>query len=210
MSFLRIPPETPHDRARFDSKWVETPEGCHRWTGFIRSKEYGGFQIGPITYRAHRVAYVWATGDQPATDLHHTCGNAWCVNPSHLRPATIAEPQPRHRGEYEHLCAHGHEFDGINSRGEQTCSICLKAASDKHRDANRDEINAKRREKRVKVSYDERPCEHCGRPFTPERLTGIYCDRKDCENDRQGLNRLRRLGREDEYVAPEWPEDPKL
>jgi len=189
--FTPVPPETPRLRESFNAKW--RPDGeCHRWIGFRRSKEYGGFQIGYRTFRAHRVAYVWRHGE-PNCDLHHTCGNAWCVNPDHITPASAH--QPHHRSVVPGLCAQGHEFDGVNARGERTCSICLRAAVDRHYEANREQINAKKRERRERVVYDERPCPVCGLLFTPKRSTGRFCDRRECVNERQRLNRLRRLGR---------------
>lgn len=199
MSFLVIPDETPHHRELFDRKWVRTPDGCHRWIACKRGKRgYGGFQIGYRLYAAHRVAYAWKNGDV-STDLHHICENEWCVNPDHLIPATINNPQPRHRSEYEHLCAHGHEFTEentyVNPRGERQCRACLREASRRHAQANRDKINAKKRAKRARVVYEKRPCSCCGLPFTPVRSTGTFCDRRECVNERQRLNRLGRLGR---------------
>lgn len=198
--FIPIPPETPRDRARFDAKWVETPEGCHRWTSFFRSKEYGGFQIGYRTYRAHRVIYVWTHGE-PNCDLDHACENAWCVNPEHLTPASAG--QPRHRNANPSLCARGHEFTEentyVNPRGERQCRTCLRAATERHYEANREKVNAKKRAARVRVVHTSQPCARCGTVMPPkQRSTGRFCDKADnpgCFKARMRENRLRRMGR---------------
>lgn len=189
------------------------PEGCWWWIGALRGNgrnEYGAFWANG-TQRAHIVAYVWTYGE-PNADLHHTCGNSLCVNPEHLTPA--ASGQPRHRNVIRGLCARGHEFDGVNSRGERTCSICLRAATERHYQRNRDEVNARKRQRRrdrgeIKV-HDSRPCRICGTIFTPKRVgsgrgelctepprsdEGAHKKWRDCMNERQRLNRLGRMAR---------------
>ena len=156
-------------------KYVEKQEdGCWLWTGAIRGNgrnEYGAFWANG-TQRAHIVSYVWTHGE-PNADLHHTCDVSMCVNPDHVTPA--AAHQPRHRNVIPGLCAQGHEFDGINSRGEKTCSLCLNEAQKRYYEANRERINAKKRERRERVVHDVRPCQHCGAPYQPIRSTSRYC-----------------------------------
>lgn len=185
-----VPAPSPRDRERFASKAELLPDGCHGWKGGVYGKGYSLFTINGKNYRAHRVIYVWTYGE-PNCDIHHTCDNRWCVNPEHL--VVAAAGQPHHRGPSPNFCAHGHEFTlentYINPREERQCRICLRAAGDRHRAANRDAILARRREKRVRVVYDERPCLQCGLPFEPKRSTGRYCLRRDCVNARQRLRR---------------------
>lgn len=156
-------------------KYVEKRlDGCWWWIGARRGNgrnEYGAFWANG-TQRAHIVAYVWTHGE-PNADLHHTCGNALCVNPEHLVPA--AAGQPRHRHPIQYLCAKGHEFDGVNSRGERTCSICASEASRRYNEANRDAILAKRRATREHVVHEPKVCLECGATFIPMRSTKVYC-----------------------------------
>jgi hypothetical protein len=97
------------------------------------------------------------------------------------------------------VCVRGHEFTEentyINPRGERQCRACLRAAVDRHYDANRETILARRRERRERITYDPRPCPQCGAIFTPVRSTGIYCKEQVCINARQRENREKRLGR---------------
>lgn len=173
-------------------------------------------------YRTHRVSYAWARGDTEMI-LDHLCHdpleckldrNGWCehrrcVNPDHLEPTTRGDNVRRGLpgsplwnplgNSLKGKCVNGHLFTHentfVNTRGERQCRICLCDAQSRHRAAHRDEINAKRRAERKPVTYDERPCAHCGKPFTPKRSTGQLCRRRDCINSRQRDNRDKRLGR---------------
>lgn len=196
LSFLPIPPETPKARRRFDAKWLLDGD-CFRWIAAMRGKDkYGAFQIGYHTYRAHRVSYVWAHGE-PNCDLHHTCGNTWCVNPDHIVAASAG--QKRHRSVIPGHCANGHEFTAENTytdpkTGWRQCKICRNDLQAEIRDRDRDAINARRRELRQHITYDPRPCENCGNPYQPLRSTSRFCQERACINDRQNKNRARRLG----------------
>lgn len=68
---------------------VAAPDQCWEWTGSRnhRGGDYGRFYYQGRNWLAHRVAYLWNTGDLPDADLVHTCENPPCVNPDHLRPA---------------------------------------------------------------------------------------------------------------------------
>lgn len=47
---------------------------------------------------AHVYAYERLIGPRPrGLDLHHTCENPGCVNPSHLEPLTRSEHVARHK-----------------------------------------------------------------------------------------------------------------
>lgn len=50
------------------------PDACHPWMGSRTRDGYGQSRVGAVvTYRAHRVAYFLATGDDPATPRRNTC-----------------------------------------------------------------------------------------------------------------------------------------
>lgn len=182
----------------------------------------GELNIPGKTYRAHRVAYAWAFGDtefildhlchdpiQCQLDARGWCIHRACVNPEHLEPTTRGENVRRGipgsplwhplGNTLKQICDHGHEFTEentyVNPRGERQCRTCARETTRRYNDRNREIVNARKRERRERIVYDERPCQNCGLPFTPEKSTGRFCTRRACVNDRQRINRLRRLGR---------------
>jgi hypothetical protein len=208
------------DWPRFLKYVLKLENGCWLWIGAIRGNgrnEYGAFWAAGGTRRAHIVAYVWAYGE-PNADLHHTCENSLCVNPEHLVPASAG--QPRHRNVIPGLFACGHEIIEENTyrdpkTGYRTCAICkARRAAITYAnltDEARDVLNAHRRATRKKVVHEPRPCEVCGTVFTPKREgsgRGFLCPKppktdvaayalwRDCVNERQRLNRNKRLGKE--------------
>jgi hypothetical protein len=70
---------------------------CWPWTGGTMTRGYGLYDrirrdIGRVTYRAHRLAYLLAVGPIPrGAMILHSCDNPPCCNPAHLRPGTAAE-----------------------------------------------------------------------------------------------------------------------
>ena len=79
---------------RFWSRVVKT-DGCWFWTGYI-SKGYGKIKYKYKQLNAHRVALELALGRpiQEGLVVAHlpvVCHNPLCVNPEHLREATVQE-----------------------------------------------------------------------------------------------------------------------
>lgn len=187
------------DWPRFLKYVAKQDDGCWIWIGAVRGNgrnEYGAFWAGS-TQRAHIVSYVWMNGE-PNADLHHTCHRSMCVNPEHLRPVTVNEPHPHHRGPLPNVCAHGHEFTPENTyfdpqTGWRQCRTCKRETAARRHERDRDRINARRREIRPHITYEPRPCENCGMTYQPIRSTSQFCQQRVCINDRQRKNRERRL-----------------
>ena len=69
------------------------PDDCWEWTAGKNTRGYGQFKILPSKPAlAHRVSYELHKGEIPK-GLHvlHSCNNASCVNPNHLRVGTAKE-----------------------------------------------------------------------------------------------------------------------
>lgn len=180
-----IPAETPKARARFMGKISKnTPTGCWDWIGGTRAPGgYGVFSLACLDYRAHRVIFAWTHGDTVA-EIHHKCGNTGCVNPDHLEAAVNG--QPYHRGPRATHCSKGHEFT-LTKAGRRECRICAREKSNRYREQNREKVLARRRELRIHVVHEPRPCMTCDKDFVPERV-----DARMCLECRSGPNDYRR------------------
>lgn len=78
-------------------KWLKSHvgydgDGCLEWPFGTDQRGYGKV-THPFSRRAHRVMCYLTHGDPPADkpDAAHRCGNSTCVNPKHLRWASISE-----------------------------------------------------------------------------------------------------------------------
>lgn len=94
-------PENTHYRddvllQRFNSRYVEVPNGCWIWKGAKNDKGYGQIYVpGQGLKYAHRLAYQWYRGEIPDGMLVcHNCpagDNPSCVNPHHLFLGTVGD-----------------------------------------------------------------------------------------------------------------------
>ena len=85
---------TNKDLARFWAKVDDTDSyGCWNWTSSIFTPNgYGQFRLGTKMVKAHRFAWVVSQTLDPVQDpdkeICHSCDNASCCNPTHLRQDT--------------------------------------------------------------------------------------------------------------------------
>lgn len=89
---------------------IDAVSGCWNWVGAKLKSGYGAVRVGGKVQMAHRVFYEYLIG--PIVEglvAFHTCHNAACVNPEHIRPMTWVEHAHRHAR------AHG-EIDRVKAR----------------------------------------------------------------------------------------------
>ena len=77
---------------RFADKW-EADGDCWRWISATLRSGHGAFRVAGRSVLAHRFSFEQARGRRVrrGRELHHACGNPWCVNPEHLEELTRRE-----------------------------------------------------------------------------------------------------------------------
>lgn len=144
----------PH-KTRFWAKVDKAgPGGCWLWTAAIDTHGYGAFRLEGRTVKAHRLAVELERGPIPdGLVIDHLCRVRHCVNPGHLEPVTNRENilrgvSPPASNARRDTCDQGHELEVSAWTGKRACPECVKARRRAWRAANRDRINARRREQR--------------------------------------------------------------
>lgn len=103
------PDETKELMRESFEKFFDKAEGCWLWKGGKKNKmPYGCFVFRHRNWIAHRASYYLYKGELPPKALVlHSCDNASCVNPDHLRLGTHIDNQRdkiiRGRGKVEKL-----------------------------------------------------------------------------------------------------------
>lgn len=124
------------------------PAACWPYTASVGPSGYGQFRDGQRSYRAHRLAFTLATGQDPQGDVDHTCHNASdcnegkmckhrrCCNPAHLEDVSHRENVIRGRAGKTRppktVCVNGHDYTDENTyvspAGLRKCRTCRAAA----------------------------------------------------------------------------------
>ena len=95
-------PKLQSDEERFWSK-VRKTDTCWEWIGGLDRDGYGLIGIGPKQWRAHRFSMSITKGlDSTKPVVMHLCDNPLCVNPEHLKNATIKENNDDKRDKRRH------------------------------------------------------------------------------------------------------------
>lgn len=77
---------------------IDSQIGCWLYTKRLDQQGYGLVHFCGEDLRAHRVMYFISKGKEiDETDLHHTCQNKACINPTHLQEVTSKEHGILHR-----------------------------------------------------------------------------------------------------------------
>ena len=104
-------------------------QDCWSWVGSVGAYGHGQFRIAGEMEKAHRFSYELLVGPIPkAMHLHHTCGNARCVNPSHLELLSRREHATVHR--VKNTCINGHSLGDPSNvylrNGVRHCRSCRR------------------------------------------------------------------------------------
>lgn len=153
--------------ARLWGRCVER-DGCWEFTGTRNEDGYGTIRVDGQSEKAHRVAYRLAVGDPGDLDVLHRCDNPPCCNPADLFAGTNRDNMidRQRKGRTKNLelgpltrvkavekCPQGHPYSGNNVRyrknGARRCAQCYRDWAAARLTANRDRINARRRELRA-------------------------------------------------------------
>jgi hypothetical protein len=122
---------------------------CWMWTASRVERGYAFLSVDGRHVPAHRVAYEHCYGPIPDGLIldHFACdnGQAGCVNPDHVRPATYRENNrrggsPSGINAAKTHCIHGHPLSGENLRmrsgpenGRRRCVACHRIANAAYR-----------------------------------------------------------------------------
>jgi hypothetical protein len=114
---------------------LPSENACWAWIGKRNKQGHPRFYFNNRIGLAHRFAYEEWIGDIPVGwDLHHVCGNPWCVNPSHLKPLPHGAHTKYHAPMIQHptreYCIRGHPLTPDNrmaNGGKNTwCRECRR------------------------------------------------------------------------------------
>lgn len=121
---------------------TKMPNGCWEWQRSTMNSGYGRIYTGfHRDVSAHRAAFIVWNGEIPdGLIVMHVCDNRLCINPAHLKLGTkrdnsrdmVAKGRNVSPSRLRTACPRGHAYDGVNSQGARTCSICHRAAVRRH------------------------------------------------------------------------------
>lgn len=105
----------------FWSLATKSADGCWIWNGLKNDRGYGRFSAFGLSWKAHRLAFLFAAGRLPYEALVlHGCDTPLCLNPAHLRLGNAAD-------NVNDMIARGRQNfrGGIRLRGSRAASAKL-------------------------------------------------------------------------------------
>lgn len=130
------------------------PDECWPWTASRYRFGYGALRVDGRTLKSHRLAYKLTKGPiPPGLSVLHSCDNAPCCNPNHLRVGTKLDnardmvlrdrcSKLRIFGRTKSFCVRGHPFNDANTRvgndGIRYCRPCARIRTAEYRQRQRE------------------------------------------------------------------------
>lgn len=101
------------------------PGDCWTWIGRIDARGYGQMRIAGGSFGAHRVSYALHVGPiSPGLVVDHICHVRNCVNPDHLRLATVKQNAENRRGPEVRNLSSG--VRGVTLHKDGKWQVCVK------------------------------------------------------------------------------------
>jgi hypothetical protein len=104
-------------------------ESCWTWTGGIDRYGYGKVGHKRKKWKAHRLAWMFSTGNRPNLWILHRCDNRPCCNPDHLFEGT-------HQDNMRDMAAKGRSNKGksynTGKHGSSTISVVRHHSGEKN------------------------------------------------------------------------------
>lgn len=132
----------------YDRSYKIEGSDCWFWSLALDKDGYGNWTVPGIEHgqpkvmRAHRVSFLFEYGYLPET-VDHKCKNRNCINPEHLREATVFENSViysdisvAYLNSAKQCCKRGHLFDKENTyfyRNRRGCRMCRSLSREQHK-----------------------------------------------------------------------------
>jgi hypothetical protein len=130
-------------QALYDNSSIIPLTGCWMWVGSLTGC-HGKLNYSQLGFMGrkiatHRASYELFVGRIPeGMEVDHLCRHPWCINPAHLEAVTPMEnwrrsSNPAAVNNRRPTCIRGHEYSGLDHKGNRKCAVCRRADMLRHR-----------------------------------------------------------------------------
>jgi hypothetical protein len=133
-----------YEMSRFSRKVFRGLNGCLLWSGVTTLDGYGQFMAQGKRVYAHRWVYEYYNGEIPqGMFIDHKCRTRNCVDPRHLRIVTPTQNVLENSDSVSAInkrkthCIRGHNEWRVGKKGNRSCAVCGRLATNKWCKENR-------------------------------------------------------------------------